>query len=62
MTWRQLFRDFLRGFSDADLESLSAKLERVGDIAPGHIIYLTNAEAAALGEHYRRRHLIVVTP
>lgn len=59
MTWKIILRDFLRGFSDADIESLTKKVE-APDQKPGTIVWVTNAELAAVGEYMRRREVFAV--
>lgn len=61
MTWRTILREFLRGFTDADLESLARKLDS-HDNKPGGMIAVTNAELAAVGELMRRRECFALSP
>jgi hypothetical protein len=50
-----MLRDFLRGFTEDDVASLTAKLDHARkNTLPGEVIEVTNRELAAMGEFHRR--------
>lgn len=54
LTWRELLRDFLRGYSEEDIERLDAKLLEAECGRPVETVQLSKPELAALGERLLR--------